>query len=185
MGKGDVHYGRIEARARLPVGKGSWAAIWMLPSDPFRYASNCVTGDAWQGVDSCDAWPNSGEIDIMEHVGYEAGHIHGTVHNRAYYWRNWQQRKGRILVEGVGEDFHVYALEWTPERIDIFVDDVRYFTYMNEGAGWRGWPYDHPFHLVLNLAIGGAWGRAGGGIDDRAFPQRMEVDYVRVFRKAP
>ena len=71
---------------------------------------------------------------------------------------------------------------WTPERIDVFVDDELYFTYVNEGKGWREWPYDQPFHLVLNLAIGGAWGRAGGDIDDSRFPQRMLIDYVRVYQ---
>lgn len=183
-GKGDFLYGRVEARALVPVGKGTWSAIWMLPSDPFKYATTCQTGDLWQGVDECDAWPNSGEIDILEHVGYQPGHIHGTVHNVAYYWRNWQQRKGRILQDGIGERFHVYAMEWTPERIDIFVDDVRYFTYFNEQEGWESWPYDHAFHLVINLAIGGGWGRAGGGIDDTVFPQKMLVDYVRVYKRA-
>ena len=181
-GKGDVLYGRIEVRAMLPRGMGTWPAIWMLPSDPFRYATRCVEGDKWQGSAECDAWPNSGEIDIMEHVGYEMGHVHGTVHNEAYYWAKWEQRKGRVLVDDVDTAFHVYALEWSPERIDVFLDDTLYFTYVNEGKGWRSWPYDHPFHLVLNVAVGGMWGRAGGGIDDSVFPQRMLVDYVRVYQ---
>lgn len=184
LGKGDFLYGRVEARAWVPAAAGTWSAIWMLPSDPFRYASTCAAGDAWQGVETCDAWPNSGEIDILEYVGNIAGHVHGTVHNRAFYWRNWQQRKGRIVVPGVVERFAVYAMEWSPERIDLFVDDVLYFTYINQGDGWRAWPYDHPFHLVLNLAIGGAWGRDRGGIDDVALPQRMLVDFVRVYRLA-
>ncbi len=182
-GKGDFLYGRFEVRAKLPRGKGTWAAAWMLPSDPFRYATSCENGDTWQGSETCDAWPNSGEMDILEHVGYEMGHVHGTVHNRAYYWINWEQRKGRILLDKVDEQFHVYALEWSPERVDVFVDDTLYFTYVNEQAGWQSWPYDHPFHLILNIAVGGAWGRAGGGIDDAIFPQRMLVDYVRVYER--
>lgn len=180
-GKGDFLYGRIEVRAKLPRGKGSWPAIWMLPSDPYRYSTTCEPGEEWQGSSSCDAWPNSGEIDIMEHVGYEMGHVHATVHNEAYYWLKWEQRKGRILLDDVDQKFHVYALEWTPDRIDAFVDDTHYFTYVNEKTGWRAWPYDHAFHLILNVAVGGMWGRAGGGIDDTIFPQRMEVDYVRVY----
>jgi len=180
-GKGDFLYGRFEVRAKLPRGKGTWAAIWMLPSDPYKYSTTCEPGEDWQGSSTCNAWPNSGEIDIMEHVGYQMGHVHGTVHNEAYYWLKWEQRKGRILLDDADEAFRVYALEWTPERIDIFVDDTHYFTYVNEGTGWNVWPYDHPYNLILNLAVGGAWGRSGGGIDDTIFPQRMEVDYVRVF----
>ncbi len=180
-GAGDILYGRVEVLAKLPAGKGTWPAIWMLPSSPFRYATRCEEGDVWQGSADCDAWPNSGEIDIMEHVGYQMGHVHGTVHNEAYYWAKWEQRKGRVLVDDVDTAFHLYALEWSPERIDIFMDDTLYFTYMNEGDGWRSWPYDHPFHLILNVAVGGMWGRAGGGIDDSVFPQKMLVDYVRVY----
>lgn len=183
-GSGDVFYGRIEVRAKLPYGQGSWPAIWMLPSDPFRYATKCEDGDTWQGNADCNAWPNSGEIDIMEHVGYQMGHIHGTVHNEAYYWAKWEQRKGRILFDNVDEAFHNYVVEWSPQRIDMYVDDVLYFTYINEGEGWRSWPYDHPFHLILNVAVGGMWGRAGGPIDDEIFPQKMMVDYVRVYTRA-
>jgi len=182
-GKGDFLYGRFEVRARLPEGQGTWPAIWMLPSNPYRYATTCKEGEDWQGSATCNAWPNSGEIDIMEHVGYQMGHIHGTVHNEAYYWLKWEQRKGRILIDDVNEGFHVYALEWTPERIDAFVDDSHYFTYVNEHSGWQAWPYDQPFHVILNVAVGGAWGRAGGPIDDSIFPQRMLVDYVRVFER--
>ena len=115
-GKGDFLYGRFEARAKLPRGQGTWPAIWMLPSDPFAYATTCTEGE-WQGNADCDAWPNSGEIDIMEHVGYQMNHVHSTVHTRAYYWQLWEQRKGRILLDGVDERFHVYAVEWTPERL--------------------------------------------------------------------
>lgn len=182
-GKSDFLYGRFEIRAKLPQGMGTWPAIWMLPSDPFYYATRCEAGEEWQGNSNCDAWPNSGEIDIMEHVGYQMGHVHGTVHNEAYYWLKWEQRKGRILLPDVHEGFHVYALEWTRERIDIFVDDTHYFTYVNENSGWRSWPYDRPFHVILNLAVGGMWGRSGGGIDDSIFPQRMLVDYVRVYAR--
>lgn len=185
QGKGDFLYGRFEVRARLPRGQGTWAAIWMLPSDPYRYSTTCEPGEDWQGSESCDAWPKSGEIDIMEHVGYQMGHVHGTVHNEAYYWRNWEQRKGRVLLDQVDQAFHVYALEWSQDRIDIFVDDTHYFTYLNEGTGWRAWPYDHPYNLILNLAVGGAWGRAGGPIDDSVFPQQMLVDYVRVYQQKP
>lgn len=184
QGKGDFLYGRFEARARLPEGMGTWAAIWMLPSDPFTYATTCDDDENWQGSEDCDAWPNSGEIDILEHVGYQPGHIHGTVHTRDYFFINQQQRKGRILVDDESTEFQLYALEWSPERIDIFVNDVLYFTFVNGQQGWTSWPFDQSFYLIMNLAIGGDWGRAGGAIDDSIFPQRMEVDYIRVYEKA-
>jgi beta-glucanase (GH16 family) len=183
-GKGDFLYGRIEIRAQLPKGQGTWPAIWMLASDPFHYATNCAGQEDWQGNDDCDAWPNSGEIDIMEHVGYQMNHVHGTVHGKSYHWSMWEQRKGRIILDDVANTFHVYALEWSPERIDIFVDDTPYLTYINENNGWEDWPFDQPFHLILNLAIGGGWGSAGGPIDDSIFPQQMLVDYTRVYRLA-
>lgn len=184
-GKGDFLYGRFEVKAKLPAGQGTWPAIWMLPSDPFKYATACDPDTGWQGNPNCDAWPNSGELDIMEHVGYQMNHIHGTVHTKSYYWVTWQQRKGRLLASDVDQNFHVYAMEWSPEKIDIFVDDALYFSYANEGEGWETWPFDHPFHLILNVAIGGMWGRAGGDIDDEIFPQRMVVDYVRAYRALP
>ncbi len=180
-GKADVLYGRIEVRARLPRGQGTWPAIWMLSSSPFTYATTCTDDENWQGSADCDAWPNSGEIDIMEHVGYQMNHVHGTVHSKEFHWTIWNQHKGRILLDDVTGEFHVYALEWTPERIDIFVDDTVYLTYFNEGNGWEEWPFDQPFHIILNVAIGGGWGRAGGPIDDSVLPQQMMVDYVRVY----
>ncbi len=183
QGKAEFLYGRFEVRAKLPRGQGTWPAIWMLPNDPFKYATTCGDGEDWQGSSTCNAWPNSGEIDIMEHVGYQMGHVHGTVHNEAYYWVKWEQRKGRILIDDVADEYHVYALEWSPDRIDVFVDDALYFTYMNEGTGWNAWPYDQPFFVILNIAVGGVWGRSGGPIDDTIFPQQMLVDYVRVYEQ--
>lgn len=181
QGKGDFLYGRAEVRAKLPAGQGTWSAIWMLPSDPFKYATTCEKGEDWQGSSTCDAWPNSGEIDIMEHVGYDMQTIHGTVHNQAYYWAKWEQRKASIEGKNVEDEFHIYSIEWTPEHIIVFFDETPYFFYANESTGWQAWPYDHPYHVILNLAIGGAWGRAGGPIDDSIFPVAMEVDYVRIF----
>jgi len=181
-GKGDFLYGRIEVRARLPGGQGTWPAIWMLSSNPFHYATTCTDDKDWQGSDNCDAWPNSGEIDIMEHVGYLMNHVHDTVHTKAYPWTKWEQRKGRIILDDVVDTFHDYVLEWTPDRIDIFVEDTLYLTYINENNGWQEWPFDQPFHLIMNFAVGGAWGRAGGPIDDSIFPQQMLVDYVRVYQ---
>jgi beta-glucanase (GH16 family) len=182
-GKVDMLYGRVEVRAKLPRGQGTWPAIWMLSSRPFVYATTCDDEEDWQGDDECDAWPNSGEIDIMEHVGYQMGHVHGTVHSKSFPWPLWNQRKGRILINDVADEFHVYALDWTPERIDISVDDTVYLTYINEGNGWEEWPFDQPFHVILNVAIGGGWGRAGGPIDDSVFPQQLLIDYVRLYQQ--
>ncbi len=182
--KADILYGRIDVRAKLPAGQGTWPAIWMLPSDPYVYASNCGAGDRWQGSESCDAWPNSGEIDIMEHVGYQMGHVHATVHTKSAYWVNWEQRKGRIVDEGVAERFNDYSLIWSPNRIDAFMNGTHYFRYQKpENADWQAWPFDQPFHIILNLAVGGNWGRAGGPVDDAIFPVRMEVDSVRVYAR--
>lgn len=181
-GKGDFLYGYAEVRAKIPAGQGTWSAIWMLPSDPFLYSTSCKKNEDWQGSSTCDAWPNSGEIDIMEHVGYDMNNIHGTVHNRAYYWKNWQQRKASIIGNEIDQSFHTYAVQWSPENIIVYYDDTPYFFYTNESTGWQAWPYDHPYHIVLNLAIGGDWGRAGGPIDNSIFPTRMEVDYVRIYR---
>ena len=181
-GHGDLLYGRVEVRAKIPTGGGSWPAIWMYPTDRWRYSGGCdaKVGDPKPG--KCVSWPNSGEIDIMEHVGNGLGTVHGTVHNKAYYWVNGKQRKGAVIIDNIGEGFYTYAMNWTPDRIDIFVDDTLYFTYIREeDADWRAWPFDHPFHVILNLAIGGSWGRAAGGIDDRKFPQRLEIDYVRAY----
>lgn len=182
QGKGDFLYGRVDIRAKLPAGQGTWPALWMLPSDPYRYATSCGDGEDWHGNPSCDAWPNSGEIDIMEHVGYDMGNVHGTVHNRAFYWANQEQRKGSVEVPDVDKAFHIYSLEWTSKHIHIYFDGSLYFSYYRQQAGWEAWPYDHPYHLILNLAVGGMWGRAGGPIDDEIFPASMEVDYVRVFK---
>jgi beta-glucanase (GH16 family) len=181
LNKGDFLYGKADIRAKIPAGQGTWSAIWMLPSDPFKYATTCQEGEDWQGSSTCDAWPNSGEIDIMEHVGYDMHRVHGTVHNKAYYWMNWEQRKASIEGVNVDQDFHVYSVEWSPEDVTVYFNDIPYFYYKNEHSGWRAWPFDHPFHLILNLAIGGEWGRSGGPIDNSIFPVRMEVDYVRVY----
>jgi beta-glucanase (GH16 family) len=163
---GDWTYGRIEVKAKLPSGRGVWPAIWMLPTSSRSHGYG---------------WPESGEIDIMEHVGFEPDIIHATVHSKKYNWTKNNQRSGQTLVPGIATDFHVYFLDWYPDRIDIGVDDKVYFSYSDEKTGWEAWPFDKPFFLVLNVAIGGNWGGMKG-IDDSIFPQRMEVDYVRVYQ---
>jgi Beta-glucanase/Beta-glucan synthetase len=165
--KGDLLYGRVEVRAKLPAGRGTWPAIWMMPTDYTGYGSG---------------WPDSGEIDIMEHVGYDPGLVHATTHNKAYYWVNGMQRKGAVVMPDVTEAFHVYAVEWDEQRMDFYIDNVHYFTYVNDHRGWESWPFDKSFYVILNLAIGGNWGGAAG-VDPDIWPRRMEVDYVRMFKR--
>lgn len=156
-------YGRIEVRAKLPQGVGTWPAIWMLGAN----------------IDAV-GWPKCGEIDIMEHVGFEPGRIYGTVHTQAYNHMKGTARSGHLSLSNPFADFHVYAIEWFEDHIDFFVDDRKYFTFKNENAGVDAWPYDAPHYLILNLAIGGAWG-GQKGVDDSIFPQPYVIDYVRVF----
>ena len=160
-------HGRIEVNAKLPKGRGTWSAIWMMPKD-------------WTYNDG--NWPNIGEIDIMEHVGHNLGTIHASAHSKDYQWQKNTQQTSTIKIAGVDEKFHSYILEWTPELMKAYVDDQLYFEYKNEGLGVDKWPYEKPFYLILNVAVGGAWGSIQG-IDADAFPQTMEVDYVRIYQK--
>lgn len=162
-GKGDWTYGRIEVRARLPKGVGTWPAIWMLASTtPLK-------------------WPDDGEIDIMEHVGYDPGIVHGSVHTKKYYHSIGTQKTANTLLRDFSDSFHVYSLDWDSATIKVLVDNRPYFTFKNEHSGKEAWPFNQPFHLLLNIAIGGGWG-GQKGIDDSIFPVRMEIDYVRIFQ---
>ncbi len=165
VNKGDWKYGRIEVRAKLPGGRGTWPAIWMLPTD-------------WE----YGGWPSSGEIDIMEYVGYQPGIVHGTVHTEAYNHTLGTQKGGTASVPDAESAFHLYAIEWTSEKIDFFVDDTKYYTFVNPENTYKEWPFDKEFYLILNIAIGGTWGGAQG-IDDSIFPVQMAVDYVRVYKQ--
>ncbi len=163
----DWKHGKIEVNAKLPEGRGTWSAIWMMPGN-------------WTFNDG--NWPDIGEFDIMEHVGHETGVIHASAHSKDYQWQKQTQKTGIITIPDVTEKFHSYIWEWTPEVVKAYVDDSLYFEYPNEGLGESKWPYEKPFYLILNVAIGGAWGSMKG-IDDNSFPQTMEVDYVRIYQK--
>lgn len=162
-GKGDFLYGRFEIRAKLPPGRGTWPALWMLPTD-----------QAYGG------WPKSGEIDIMEHVGYDPNRVHITMHTQAYNHTIDTQRTGIELVDGAIGDFHVYRTDWTPDAIRGYIDDKLVLEFPNEGTGPAAWPFDQRFHFLINIAVGGNWG-GKEGVDERAFPASMQVDYVRVY----
>jgi beta-glucanase (GH16 family) len=171
-GKVDWLYGRFEIRAKLPSGRGTWPAIWMLPAGR-TYGSG--------------GWPDTGEIDIMEHVGHDPDVVHGSTHTRTYHHSIGAQKTATIRVNGARTDFNVYSLEWSPEEIKMFANNRQYFFFKNERltnpkADYRVWPFDRPFYLILNLAVGGFWG-GEKGVDPAIWPQRMEVDYVRVYKK--
>lgn len=163
LGKQTWKYGRFEVRAKLPTGRGTWPAIWML-------GENCREV----------RWPKCGEIDIMENVGFDPSVIHANIHTAAYNHVKKTNKGAKVAVDRPWETFHTYAVEWTPDKMDFYVDDKKYCTYVNEKTGPDVWPYDQPFYLILNVAIGGSWG-GQKGIDHAIFPQRMEVDYVRVY----
>jgi beta-glucanase (GH16 family) len=156
-------YGFVEVRAKLACGRGTWPAIWMMPEDPAR------------------PWPTGGEIDIMEHVGWDEGMVHATLHTGKFNHQSQTGRgAGRKLADVCGE-FHRYQLDWNADRILVGVDDRNFLRVENDGSGDVGaWPFDRPFHLILNLAVGG-WG-GQKGIDPAAFPARFEIDYARVYQ---
>ena len=164
--KNSWKYGRFEISARLPEGRGTWAAGWALPSD-------WVYGP----------WPFSGEIDIFEHVGHEQDFIVSSLHNIAHSGdvsRSDQQGKSRL--ENACNSFNLYSLEWEKDKIKIFVNNHLQLEYNKNDQGWERWPFDQPFHLIFNIAIGGSWGGLKG-VDNNIFPSKMEIDYIRVYQK--
>ena len=156
-------YGYIEASIKLPSGKGTWPAFWMMPVN-FR------------------SWPDDGEIDIMEEVGYHPDYVSSSLHAKAHVHSNGTQVTHEMYCKGAEGEFHTYAIEWTAENITTYVDGKVQLSYNNRGLGRDDWPYDDPFYVIFNLAWGGDWGGAQG-VDENALPVTMEVDYVRVFQK--
>lgn len=163
--KGDWLYGRIEVKVKVPGGRGIWPAIWMLPSD-----------------NEYGGWPNSGEIDIMEHVGFNPDSIFTTLHTHAFNHNINTQVGEDIYLPDSEEKFYLYAIEWFEDRIDFYIDQNKVFTFTNSGKGSEEWPFDKRFHLILNVAVGGNWGGAQG-IDESIFPAAMLIDYVRVYER--
>lgn len=164
-----LQYGKVEVMAKLPKGKGTWPAIWMLPESLRKKE---------------EAWPLSGEIDIMEHVGKDPNMVHVSLHTELYnYWKKNQYTHFEKLPD-VFNDFHLYGIEWTPESIRFFIDNKLFYEAIKGENGKvitnEGWPFDKPYFLILNLAIGGNW---GGAVDDAVFPSEMLIDYVRIYQQ--
>jgi beta-glucanase (GH16 family) len=165
-GKFDLKYGRIEARIKVPSGQGMWSAFWMLGND----------------IDKV-GWAQCGEIDIMENIGREPSTVHGTIHGPGYSGANGIGAPFDLPDnQRFSDDFHVFAVEWSKNKIRWFVDGKHYktITPQNIPEG-KQWVYDHPFFLILNFAVGGPWG--GNPDETSVFPQKMLIDYVRVYKK--
>lgn len=158
-------YGYVEVRAKLPASLGTWPAIWMMPCE-----------------NSYGKWPRSGEIDIMEHVGYNPDKVHFSAHTERFNHMRGTQRTHQIdAPEAVGE-FHTYALKWTPDRLTWLYDGKEQYAIDRDAdSDWTTWPFDTEFYIILNLAFGGGWG-GSEGVDATTLPQRFEIDYVRVFQ---
>ena len=162
LGKASWLYGRIEVRAKLPAGGGIWPAIWMMGAN----------------VNEVD-WPKCGEIDIMEFIGNHPQDIYGTIHFPDSIKRS--RSDGGKIIDSTLSMFHVYAIEWDKDKIDLYLDDKKYHSFKIEKAGsGKDNPFRKPFYLILNLAMGANW---PGPIDDTVLPQQFVVDYVRVFQK--
>jgi beta-glucanase (GH16 family) len=155
-------YGRIEARIKVPAGAGLWPAFWMLGSNITQVS-----------------WPDCGEIDIMEYVGKEPDVILGTLHGPGYSGALGMTKWNRQTYN-IAEDFHTYAIEWDAAQISWFYDGEKYHTVTREDVGERAWPFDQPFFIILNLAVGGT---LGGLVNpNTVFPAQYMIDYVRVFQ---
>jgi beta-glucanase (GH16 family) len=162
-GKFTQKYGRFEARLKIPRGQGLWPAFWMLGDDI-----------------GTNPWPASGEIDIMENVGKEPGTVHGTLHGPGYSGGN--PLTGSTTLSGgraLADDFHTFAVDWAPDSVTWYLDGAQYFRQTPADTRGNKWVYDHPFFMLLNVAVGGNWPGSPDG--SSTFPQQMVVDYVRVF----
>ena len=157
-------YGKFEIKAKIPRGRGTWPAIWLLSANDVLH------------------WPDDGELDIMEEVGYQPNLIFGTAHNKLYNGANGKQKGDSKLVPDAQDTFHVYSLEWSSSAITWSIDGIVFYAYYDPALGIDAWPYNKDFFMILILTVGGNWGGAQG-IDDSVFPQSMLVDYVRVYQR--
>ena len=163
-GLAEWKYCRVEVRAKLPDGIGTWPAIWMMPAD-----------------DTYGEWPKSGEMDIMENVGYELPKVHYAIHTEKYNHTKNNQKRHTVDCATVATDFHVYGFEWREDKLTWYFGGVETYSVTKDENGWEAWPFDRPFYLILNFAFGGGWG-GSQGVDLDALPQEYIIDYVRVYR---
>jgi len=164
-GRFETTYGRFEARIRVPRGQGIWPAFWMLGAD----------------IDQV-GWPQSGEIDVMENIGREPQIVHGTVHGPGYSGANAISGADTLASGSFADDFHTFAVEWAPGDIRWLIDGSQYRRLTPAGIpSGATWVFDHPFFILLNVAVGGAW--PGDPDASTVLPQRMLVDYVRVYKR--
>ncbi len=160
--KFEFKYGRIEAKAKLPSGKGLWPAFWMLGAN----------------IDEV-GWPKCGEIDILEYVGKEPEMVFTSLHTPDSHGNTVNTKK--VKIDNIEEGFHVYAADWTQDKIEFFVDDELLYTFSPEAIDDENiWPFNQPFYIILNMAIGGNFG--GPDVDDAIFPQDFVIDYIKVYQ---
>jgi beta-glucanase (GH16 family) len=162
-GKASWRHARVEVRAKIPAGRGTWPAVWMMGIDREKRG-----------------WPGCGEIDIMESVGFEPDVVHQTLHTKANNHINHKQITTVTVVKDLAADFHVYGMEWDEKKLTMSIDGKQTYEFDNPGTGVDAWPFDQPCYLILNYAVGGDWGGLKG-IDDSIFPSRYLIDYVRVY----
>ena len=160
-GKKEFRYGRIEARAKLPVGWGIWPAFWMLGSN----------------IDKA-GWPKCGEIDILEYIGREPHTVYTTLHTQDHHGDAASSKKTKL--DQIEEGFHIYAVDWTKDKMEFFVDGQSVYTFSPDPKTENSWPFDQPFYIIINMAIGGNFG--GPTVDDTIFPQQYLIDYVKVYQ---
>ncbi|MCG2613251.1 carbohydrate-binding protein [Terrimonas sp. NA20] len=163
LGKMEFLYGKAEMRAKLPRARGSWPAFWLMPVD-----------------NAYGFWPKSGEIDILEHVGNNFGKAMCAIHVENKNWTNGGNLGGNQIMPDVDTVYHTYGLEWSPDSLRFTHDGVGFYTYVNPKTDWKDWPFDKPFFVIMNVAIGGGM---GGAITDADWPDSMQLDYVRIFQK--
>ena len=159
----DLNTGIVEVSAKLPNGRGCWPAIWLLPT-----------------LERSLDWPLDGEIDIMENVGYFPNYVYGTIHTSSYNHIKGTQLTDSVFITNPYDSFHKYKIVWTDTTLEWFVDETR-FHFIKKSTSDRveEWPFNKPFHLIINLAVGGDWG-GKEGIDTLSFPQSFEIDYVKI-----